>query len=262
MDELVMRKNGPPLTAPTAPAVAPSAPVIVTARPRDVALVVVAPTGGKSGTRALVRSVRRHFLPGHRVRLILLGPRDEAPDEGVEFRFSDFCGWPEMKLERVGRTLEVVEEDLAGADHVFSLSAGAVLRDRVGEEVLGDLVAVTHPGYHEAPRARFPYEQREASTARVRPGEGRRYYSNVFHGGTRDAYLEALREIRRAIGRDRENGVEARWGDESHWNRWWIDHPPATVLDPSDAANSPRAEGGIRILARDPSLASASPILA
>jgi hypothetical protein len=28
-------------------------------------------------------------------------------------------------------------------------------------------------------------------------------------------------------------GIVARWHDESHWNRYLIDHPPSLVLSPS-----------------------------
>lgn len=37
----------------------------------------------------------------------------------------------------------------------------------------------------------------------------------------------------RAVAEDETNGLVAVWHDESHWNRYLLDHPPDVELPPS-----------------------------
>jgi len=34
------------------------------------------------------------------------------------------------------------------------------------------------------------------------------------------------------VDKDLENGIIARWHDESHMNRYFLDHEPTIILDP------------------------------
>ena len=104
--------------------------------------------------------------------------------------------------------------------------------DVVGEEVLGDLVAVSHPGYFNSPRSSLPFEERPASRAWIPPGQGSRYFAGGFQGGKVENFLRAMHCMRDAVDDDESRGVMACWHDESHWNRYCLDHPPTTVLPP------------------------------
>ena len=59
------------------------------------------------------------------------------------------------------------------------------------------------------------------------------YYAGGFNGGTPAAFLTLAETLATAIARDRAAGITARWHDESHLNRYLVDHPPTVSLSPS-----------------------------
>ena len=137
--------------------------------------------------------------------------------------------WPGPTLHRY-RTLLQAAEALADCDYVYYVDVDSRFVRPVGAEILGDLVATIHYGFCDRPRKTFTYEYRAASRACVLPHEGRRYYCGGFQGGRSDRYLAAMRAMDAAIADDERRGVTACWHDESHWNRYLIDHPPSVEL--------------------------------
>ncbi len=199
---------------------------------RRIGVAVVATGGYRAFVGAVVRSIRRNFLPGHEVRVFLLTDADfrSAPDV-VPIRV-EHRPWPEMTL---GRHALVASHRaaFAGLDFLFYLDADMRVVGEVGDEILGDLVAVVHPGYHDQDRSRLPFESRPASAACVRAGEGATYYCGAFQGGKADHFLAVCESLAAMVEADRARGVTAVWHDESHWNRYLIDHPPSVALSPS-----------------------------
>lgn len=59
------------------------------------------------------------------------------------------------------------------------------------------------------------------------------YFCGGFQGGAAKDYLDAMRSIKDAIDTDDRNGIMAVWHDESHWNRYLVDHPPKAILSQS-----------------------------
>ena len=55
--------------------------------------------------------------------------------------------------------------------------------DKVGDEILGDLVATQHPGMWFKGPDECTYERRPESTAYVPFGDGEKYYAGGFNGG-------------------------------------------------------------------------------
>ena len=51
-------------------------------------------------------------------------------------------------------------------------------------------------------------------------------------GGVGDEEIAAMRAMDAAIAADERRGITACWHDESHWNRYLIDHEPAIELSP------------------------------
>nr|XP_025870187.1 alpha-1,3-galactosyltransferase 2 [Vulpes vulpes] len=70
------------------------------------------------------------------------------------------------------------------------------------------------------------------SAAAVAPGEGDFYYHAAVFGGSVAALRGLTGHCARALQRDRERGLEARWHDESHLNKFFWLHKPAKVLSP------------------------------
>lgn len=58
----------------------------------------------------------------------------------------------------------------------------------------------------------------------------RAYYAGGVQGGTANDFLNAITSIKRQIDADDDNGIIAVWHDESHWNRYLVDHPPTSDI--------------------------------
>jgi histo-blood group ABO system transferase len=116
--------------------------------------------------------------------------------------------------------------------YYFDVDMGIV--DKVGDEILSDLVATQHPYQTFYPKEQRSYDKNSKSLAYVAPGEeGENYYAGGFNGGSTKCFLEMSEVIADRVNKDLENGVIALWHDESHMNRYLIDNPPTLSLTPS-----------------------------
>ena len=224
------------------------------ANPRDIGVLVIATARYRRFFPPLLRSIRRNFLPGHRVTVFLFTDRETAEEPGLRVIRIEHAAWPGMALRRHAIFREHAGL-LAGMDHLFYLDADMRVIGTVGEEILGELVAVVHPGFHDQPRERFTYERRAESAAWIGPDEGRRYYCAGVQGGGREPFLAAVRQMAARIDADTARGITAVWHDESHWNRYLIDHPPSVELSPSYCwypdGRSAEFEGRIAVVPKD-----------
>lgn len=139
-------------------------------------------------------------------------------------------GWPRMPLLR----FELLHKyrDIYQEPYLFLLDAEAEFKKQVGNGVLGHRVATLHRNIMRF-RDEFNYETRKDSTAYVAPDEGEKYYACGFVGGAKSEFIRMAGVIAKNIRTDIDNGIRARWGDESHLNRYLIDNRPTLVLPPS-----------------------------
>jgi histo-blood group ABO system transferase len=140
--------------------------------------------------------------------------------------------WPGMTLKRY----EIFwnnREALKDMDYLYYCDVDMLFLDHMGTEIIGDLVGTNHPGFWNAPRQVFSYDTNPASKAYIAPNEGTVYYAGGFNGGKRDSYLEMARTISENVKDDLSRNYIAVWHDESHMNRYFIDHPPTITLTPS-----------------------------
>ena len=124
-------------------------------------------------------------------------------------------------------------EFLQHCEYLFYCDADMRFAGDVGEEILGYLVAVQHPGFYNKLRSQFTYETRRISTAYIAPNEGTGYYCGGFQGGRTDQYLKMSEVLSNKVNEDLTKGIIAVWHDESHYNRYLIDNPPSLILSPS-----------------------------
>lgn len=137
-------------------------------------------------------------------------------------------GYPEETLRRYHTFLNY-RALLNRYDQLFYCDVDMRFVAPVGEEVFSDgITATEHPGYvglHGDP------EMRPHSTAYL--PNPRTYFCGGFIGGTTEAFLKMADTITKNIDTDKQNGILARWHDESHSNRYLYDNPPAKILPPS-----------------------------
>lgn len=141
--------------------------------------------------------------------------------------------WPWMTLERY-RLFHESRDELKKMDYLFYCDADMLFVGEVGTEILEERVATLHPGcFLWNPRGEP--ETRPESLAYIGDDEEIPdcYKCGGFNGGSSAEFLKMSETLCENIKKDYENGIIARWHDESHFNRYMLDHPPTKILSPS-----------------------------
>lgn len=183
----------------------------------------------------LVKSANQFFCPGHSVTYFIFTDQYLAPLDHVVCIYQKRLGWPYDTMKR-NHVYAAHREAYEGVDYLFACDADMLFVDVVGDEILGDRVATLSPGFAPGspfPRLRGAYETNPLSTACVRDDEGEYYFAGGFFGGRREEFLKIADATDANIDIDLAKGIIAEWHDESHWNRYCIDHPPTVILSPS-----------------------------
>lgn len=180
-----------------------------------VALAIIATNNYIDFVPPLLESADKYFLHGHDVvynvftnnlicNKLVMTPRMEV------WRRVKHEPWPAMTLKRYHIMTSV---DLSGYDYVYYIDADMLFVAPVGDEILGELVGVLHPGFY---RGGGSWETRKESEAYVAPAFRSQYIAGGFQGGSR--YYPNMTRIRDMVDIDLGNGITAVWNDESYWN--------------------------------------------
>lgn len=192
----------------------------------------------------MIESARKFLLKGHGVDFICWTdmPKDMVVD-AKKIPTESFA-WPLPTLYRYSLFLRE-EELLSTYDYILYIDADMKFVSRVGDEVLGNLVAAQHPMYAIRKDYIPPYEPNEKSTSFIpRPGrvnevDGKKrfeplYFAGGLQGGRSDVFIKAMKEMKEMIDKDfTQNNYIPIWNDESAWNAYLFKNPPTVVLNPS-----------------------------
>jgi len=181
----------------------------------------------------LLESVEENFLNGHDISaLVFTNHEIEEVSDNVKISQIEHEPWPIPTLKRYHYFVKE-KEYLSQFDYIYYMDVDMRIEDKVGDEILGDLVATQHPGFWFKDKSQFSYERRPESTAFVPADEGKMYYAGGFNGGKPEHFLKMSQTIVDNVEKDFENGLIAVWHDESHMNRYLINNPPTIELTPS-----------------------------
>lgn len=151
------------------------------------------------------------------------------------------------------KTLLKKERELSNFDYVFHCDADARFVGKVGDEILGEgITATQHPSAgstspyltcwqigRENPEEFWnltenfkstTFEANPDSLAYIAPEERKKYFCGAIQGGLSKKYIEAMKVISKNIDDDLGQNIIARYHDESHWNKYLSENPPATIL--------------------------------
>ena len=223
--------------------------------PRSIGFLVVATNKYTAFVPPLAESLRQFFLPGFDRTLHLFTNMPLPASAGTRVHPIAHEPWPMPTLKRY-HFFDSVQDELAKHAYLYYLDADMRVVAPIGEEILpasdgNGLVAVEHPGFIEQNMPRTPvdrllcrlrlphrtrrgrplgtYETNPASTAAVPADYPGIYFCGGMNGGTSRAFLAMAREIRRRVDTDIQHGITAVWHDESHLNRYLIEHPPQVM---------------------------------
>lgn len=145
--------------------------------------------------------------------------------------------WPYITLLRF-KIFKKVLSQLEGMDYIYFFNANMLVIESINEEILPSemksLVFVKHPGFFDKTRNQFTYDHNPKSLAYVGEDEGDTYFMGGLNGGTAQDYLAMIEELDSRVDEDLHHNIVALWHDESHLNRYAIDHSEKVqTLDPS-----------------------------
>ena len=194
----------------------------------------------------MIQGAKQLFLPGHDVDYFLWSDMSEeqAKTYGATVFPTEPIEWPFPTLLRYNLFLQQ-EEKLAEYDYIFYCDVDMKFVNVVGDEILGEgLTAAEHPMYSLRKEYCPPYEPNSESSAYIpRPGRvisdnGKPrfkplYYAGGIQGGKADVFIEAMKVMRTMIDKDMSKNYIPIWNDESVWNKYLFENPPAVVLTPS-----------------------------
>lgn len=176
------------------------------------------------------RTAEACFLPGVEKHYFVFtdGEVSEQKNENVTKVFQKNLGWPDNTLRRFHMFLRA-ESQLAQFDYLYFFNANCRFHQPIGIDFLPEqddqLLVVEHPGQIAKPADRFPYERNPRSRACIPYGNGNYYVCGGINGGRAETFLKFSRAARQAVDDDFRDGIVATWHDESHLNRYILDHP-------------------------------------
>lgn len=180
----------------------------------------------------LLESIEDNFLEGHEISCLLFTDNDmEEVSENIRVSKIEHKTWPEPALKKYNYIYSE-KEFLQDFDYAYLFDSDVYFVDKVGDEVLEDLVGVLHPYKILEDKSVYPYESRKESTAYVSDENRNKYYAAAFTGGKVKNFLEMAKTISERVSNDEKNGLIAVWHDESHLNKYFNECPP-TALSPS-----------------------------
>ena len=181
----------------------------------------------------LYDNIEENFLNGHDIQGILFTEHDVETSDNIKVSKIEHEEWPIPTLKRYNYFMQE-KEYISQFDYCYYFDVDMSIVDKVGDEVLGDLVATMHPYQSFYPKGDRSYDRNPKSLAYVAPGdEGQYYYAGGFNGGKTEEFLKMSEVIADRVTKDLENDTIALWHDESHMNRYLIDNPPTVSLTPS-----------------------------
>ena len=181
----------------------------------------------------LYNNLEENFLNGHELECLLFTEHDVETSDNVKVSKIDHEPWPMPTLKRYNYFVKE-KEYISKFDYCYYFDVDMGIVEKVGDEVLGDLVATMHPYQSLYPKESRSYDRNPNSLAFVPLGEeGENYYAGGFNGGKTECFLKMAEVIADRVNQDLEKDVIALWHDESQMNRYLIDNPPTLSLTPT-----------------------------
>ena len=197
----------------------------------NVGLLIIATNKYIKFVQPLITSADKFFLPNDEVTYFLFtdSTEDIQTSRRIEHINIQHQPWPYPTLYRYKHFVENYNK-FNNMDYLFYTDSDMLFVDYVDKEIIGDLVGTIHPGFMGG---RGTPETNPKSLACVYPHEHMKYCAGGFNGGSKESFLKMSKTISDNINTDLKNNIIAVWHDESHMNRYFINHPPEKFLSPS-----------------------------
>lgn len=202
-----------------------------------IAIITLATNKYKSFLHPLWTSVKTHFLPSAQKDFYFFTDEKlEWFDDSVKWYQIDHQPWPYITLKRFEFISSCLKE-LTQYDYVFYMDSDMEFVDTLSHFDIGHkkYYAVCHPSVVSNLNF-WPVETNSNSTAYI-PERHRCVYVQGCVWGAKGSHIEYMVNLmKNNINIDLQNNIIAVWHDESHLNKFIVDHrTEVAILSPSMA---------------------------
>ena len=191
----------------------------------------------------LLDDIEKYFLTGHEIQCLLFTDHEVETSDNVKVSQIAHKPWPEPALKKYNY-INSQSEYLKDFDYLYLFDADVGIVNKVGDEVIQDLVGVLHPYKILESKKTYPYEKRKESSAYVSDENHNKYYAAAFVGGKSENFLQMAKVISQRVEKDERNGIVAKWHDESHLNKYFNENSPfelsPSYMFPEELINHPQ----------------------
>jgi histo-blood group ABO system transferase len=203
----------------------------------NIGLIIIATNKYRQFLPDLLNDVNKYFLVGHNIEIFVYSDQQV---NNVTWIQCEHKPWPWMTLGRYA-----LFSNLPKKDFYFYIDADMRILNPIGDEILTHRLAAEHFGFKGK---KGTHEDNPNSLAYISPEEDYTYCWGAFQGGA--SYLEDAKILNERIMQDYENGIIAKWHDESHWNKFLIDYPPTVRLPYKYSCNTKRYDSNAKLFVR------------
>ena len=187
-----------------------------------VGLLIIATGKYDTFLQPLIDSADKFFFPGEEVDIYIFSDKpynDPIKSDRFNIQVMEIKHHP-FPLATLYRYKHFhTYRNVLTSDYLFYLDVDMKFVGLVGEEILGEIVCVRHPGFYKGGWGSQNCDPK--SLAYLPKEKWGQYKAGGFQGGKSETYLEACNILNARIQDDEGRGVLAEWHDETHWN-WYL----------------------------------------
>jgi len=198
---------------------------------RKICVLTMATGPYKQFLPNLIASINQYFLPGYDVTVHVYTDEPDSDFPRVRAHFLEHIParkwYPTLDRFHIFVDSRMV---IDGYDNYVYLDSDTLLTDYITEEILGDRVYVQHCGFVNR---RGPYESNENSACYVGDENKSPYIAGSIWAFSNEEFWKFMDNAIKMVEADIKNRILPVWADESVINRYSLDNPATTLLDPS-----------------------------
>lgn len=177
-------------------------------------------------------NIHEYFLPKSEKTFLVFTDGEGDFPEDVKVYKQKHLEWPYITLTRFG-IIQKAKEEIEKNDWFVFIDADALVVDSIIEEDFFDntksFFGVHHPCHflQMSPHNEYPgaFETNPLSLSHITQTDDLSiYYQGCLWGGKVPDVLKMIEELDYRVNKDLENDIIAIWHDESHINKFFIEH--------------------------------------